>query len=188
MQSLYEQYREKYPNAKIKITYNDQGQEELLIINNLPISKKEQKREKQRAKQLENKQIKQLSNINLPNQLAFKHVSKNQIIKEEKLKMFMDLNFLKYVKGGRKHYTYGLDNIPRSRWDKQKTEFECQRDKKPQSFEAWLNNAKLITMTPNGHRILEYPSVIKESPIYGMKHIPFKEAEKITKAKLPKKT
>lgn len=178
--SLYEQYKEKYPNAKIKITYNTKGEEELIIINNIPISKRQQKREKQNRYKIE---LKQLSNINKPNELKFKFVSKLKRIEEEKLAMWMQLNYLNYVCRGRKHYTYSLNNSPKSHWDNNTTEFECQRDKKPRSFESWRNSAEFVKMTPNGHRILEYPPVTRKFPTSEMKILSLVEAEKITNIK-----
>jgi hypothetical protein len=162
MQDIYSRWREKYPQAEmIKVTYNDKGEEEILIINNIHISQRQQKREKQNAKIIESTL---LSNVNLPNQLTFKPISKKQQVKEEKLKNFMSTNYLNYVRGGRKHYTYGLANTPMSRYDKWKTEFESQKDKKPKSFEGSRNRAisptdseGYIINTEKGRRILLYP-------------------------------
>ena len=175
-------WKNKYPNGSIKVVYNTNGEEELIIRTNPIISRKQQKREKQKYLELE---IKQLSNVNLPNQLTFKHTSKKQTQKEEKIKRFMDINYLNYVRGDKKHYTYGLDNSPKSSWDKNKTEFECQRDKKPRNFEVWRNQAKIVNTTPvdkNHHRLLKYPPMMKKSPTAGMKHLSLFEAEKITNA------
>jgi len=176
------EWKNKYPNGSIKIVYNTEGQEELIIINNPSISKKQSKREKQNYIKIETNQ---LSNTNIPNQLTFKPISKKQQLKEEKIKRFMDINYLNYVRGDKKHYTYGLDNSPKSSWDKNKTEFECQRDKKPRNFEVWRNQAKIVNTTPvdkNHHRLLKYPPMMKKSPTAGMKHLSLFEAEKITNA------
>lgn len=176
------EWKLKYPNGYIKIVYNPKGEEELIIINNPPISKKQIKIEKQNYHKIE---LKQLSNVNLPNQLTFKHVNKKQQMKEQKMKRFMDINYLNYVRGGRKHYTYGLDNSPKSSWDKNKTEFECQRDKKPKNFEVWRNQAKVVNTTPidkTHHRLLKYPPMMKKSPSAGIKHLSLFEADKITTA------
>lgn len=161
-----QEWREKYPNAySITITKT-----EIIIINNPPISKKQQKREKQNALKFELNQLSNITSIyrntvNVPETQGYiKRISKQQKEKEERTRHFMDINFLNSIMNpDKKHFTYGLGNSPMSPYDKWKTEFECQKDKKPKSFESYRSKAFVptdnegkIIKSKQGRRILIY--------------------------------
>lgn len=132
--SLYSSYQ-KHINKHTLINIGG-----ICIVNTIiiqpTISKRQQKRE--RKAQME-RELKQLSNIglisakpvNIPETIPIKHVSKAQEEKEQKMRKWMDTNYLNMLcnPDSKKYKSKGLGNSPRSTWDRLQTEHRVSMDK-----------------------------------------------------------
>jgi hypothetical protein len=159
------------------------------IIITPKVGKKRTRKEKRACRERELKQLGSLNPLAVSStQIGIvstdvytrtkKHVSKKQVVKEEKINAFTTLKSINAMMHPEQYKTKMLGNAPISSYAKWSTEFSCQKDKLPASLAQYENKNTRYKFNTGK----DMP-VKRVSQMSGVKLLSLIEAEKITNAR-----